>query len=129
MNIKLLNKVKKAILKEPRAFHMSSWHETWEEGDREDGWCGTSHCIGGWAQVLSGKKKGHVHSSESFAYYQELLQLPDLNLLIHDLWPRPLHKRYENAVSEEDWDAAANVAAEAIDSYIQHHSNPPKYQW
>lgn len=45
MNKPLLRKIIKQIQKEPRKLNMEEYH------------CGTSHCIAGWATVLTGRKK------------------------------------------------------------------------
>ena len=42
MNVRLLRRIKKQILAEPNTFRMDVWS------------CGTAHCIGGWAAVLTG---------------------------------------------------------------------------
>ena len=47
MKIRLLKKVRQAILNEPKQFGMNSWFGS--------GVCGTTACIGGWAIILSGK--------------------------------------------------------------------------
>ncbi|WP_334069806.1 hypothetical protein [Acinetobacter colistiniresistens] len=41
--IALLDQIREKILANPEHFNMSSWHSH----------CGTSHCIAGWAQVLT----------------------------------------------------------------------------
>ena len=41
--IELLDKIREKILENPDHFNMHSWHSS----------CGTSHCIAGWAQVLT----------------------------------------------------------------------------
>lgn len=53
MNTRLLHKVQKAILAEPRQFNMDTWFSYFDcEGKPPPG-CGTAACIGGWAIALS----------------------------------------------------------------------------
>ncbi len=53
MNTKLLRKVQKQILKEPRQFHMQEWFSRYVPWEIPN--CGTAACIGGWAVCLATK--------------------------------------------------------------------------
>lgn len=46
MNVELLRKIAAVIQEKPEEFDMRMWHAK--------NACATTHCIGGWAQVLSG---------------------------------------------------------------------------
>lgn len=46
MNIELLRKIQEVIAAKPDEFDINSWHS--------HGVCNTTHCIGGWAQVICG---------------------------------------------------------------------------
>jgi hypothetical protein len=50
MSVKLLRKVEKAILKEPKRFCMGTWGDL---AQRDAPVCGTVGCIAGWAALLN----------------------------------------------------------------------------
>ncbi|MEB8381463.1 hypothetical protein NYW84_10485 [Acinetobacter junii] len=58
--IELLDQIREKILENPEHFNMSSWHSH----------CGTSHCIAGWAQVLTTQE---INSSTAEDVGRELL--------------------------------------------------------
>lgn len=75
MNVKLLRKVKKHILEEPRRYDQDATVCTSQPGSPYEGKhvypaCGTIACIGGWALVLSGKK-----NSSDLGIARQLLDL------------------------------------------------------
>ena len=112
MNSKLLLKVKEAILAEPDNFDMDQWH------------CGTSHCICGWAQVLSGKVKDSFNTDSHTEVGMKLLGLTDvtqaMTLFYTSCWPQPFRQSYLN-IFKDDPDLKkqqAEVAARRIDHFI-----------
>lgn len=116
MNVELLRKIAAVIQEKPTEFRMSSWH----------GICRTTHCIGGWAQVLSGEKE----STDSFA----MAKLLDIEAIADEVddseidseceagrlffcswWP----KQFLGAYMETDGDKAmAKIAAARIEHFI-----------
>jgi len=60
MNVKLLRKIAKYILAEPKRLYMSSYIHTKEQGahviERPFAKCGTVACIAGWACILTIKR-------------------------------------------------------------------------
>jgi hypothetical protein len=73
MNVRLLRRIAKVIQEKPKEFDMSYWHTDRTDGiadslcglpkDRRVG-CSTSHCIAGWAQVLSTKRDCAMHAED-----------------------------------------------------------------
>lgn len=55
MNITLLREIQQVIASRPEEFDINSWHA--------HGSCQTTHCIGGWAQVLTGAPQNR-HANE-----------------------------------------------------------------
>lgn len=53
MNVKLLRKIQKAILAEPRRFEMTRWVQKVEANGPDDPPCGTTACIAGFADMLT----------------------------------------------------------------------------
>jgi hypothetical protein len=62
VNVKLLRKIAKTIVENPRQFSIVNWHKARGESPRailcdlpqgKQVSCGTTHCIAGWAQVLA----------------------------------------------------------------------------
>ena len=53
MNVRLLRRIQKQILKEPRQFYMDTWFKEAAWKGKKNPNCGTAACIGGWAIALS----------------------------------------------------------------------------
>lgn len=56
LNVKLLRKVKKHILAEPKRFHMGDWATFWAKSERKPKYvppCRTVACIAGWTVLLA----------------------------------------------------------------------------
>jgi hypothetical protein len=68
MNVKLLRKVAKYILEEPRRLAMGSWVRDANPKYKAHPACGTQACIAGTACILSGKAKLKTHK-EGFKYF------------------------------------------------------------
>lgn len=120
MNKELLLKIKEQILKEPTRFYMGDWNYN----------CGTAHCIGGWASVLSGRTP--LSAIESFRggtseqqIAAELLRLDytTASALFHvSSWPPTFKNAYYVIEDKDDRtnrnQALAEVAAQRIDHFI-----------
>jgi hypothetical protein len=76
VNIPLLEKIAEIIIAEPENFDMGHFH------------CGTSHCIGGWAEILTGTPN---YESPSYHVGQAALELTDAQayaLFYSSCWPK-----------------------------------------
>lgn len=127
-NVKLLRKIQKHILKEPRRFFMD-WYIARKSQLREDTFasdngtrqefapCGTAACIAGWACLLSGNEALDFHrtalhvlnirDSEPFRAHV----LFDVNG-----WAQPFQSQYKKAKKPE---ARAEIAASRIEYFIK----------
>jgi hypothetical protein len=128
MNIDLLQQIKSRILAEPDAFRMDYWS------------CGTAHCIGGWACVLSGYEMQDTDSgirgarlTNGFGTMTTAGDLLGLSfedtdgwetpseaerLFFTENWPQDFEDRYDAAEAVEDRAELAKIAAERIDHFI-----------
>lgn len=59
MNIVLLRQIMRQIEDYPRSWNQGAWH------------CGKSHCIGGWAQILSGSLSPLEIQDQSYAAVED----------------------------------------------------------
>lgn len=130
MNVRLLRKVKRHILDEPRRYDQNGILSTglepstiYRQGERQ--WrvpsCGTVACIGGWAFILA---PGTKPPEMDFDFAQNALGLTgkqrdrlfaaasDLNI---GYWPEKFVRAYQSAKSPA---ARASVAAERIEHFI-----------
>ena len=131
INYKLLERVKKHILEEPRRFHMDYFGTAAENVDpnnEDEVWeapaCGTVACIAGWATGLRGKKKypdlkAVLRANEDTGI--EALGITGdqaQDLFYTDNWPYGLGNDYEDALQDHDYNLAAEIAVERIDLFI-----------
>ena len=133
MNIRLLRRIAKVIQEKPREFDMGYWHiDTtidWFQGEH-DALCGlpkdkrisctTTHCIAGWAQVLSPKRNCRLPADSDA---QRLLGLTneEADRLFHVDgggttlgWPRKFRGRGTNI-----WKPTVKQAAARIEHFIK----------
>lgn len=133
MNVKLLRKVQKHILEEPKRFAMSNYLVKKNEDETvfftgigrgnakkvyNRNWpkCNTVACIAGWAVVLSGED----FTDYSFRWSSgaaELLDLTDEDssrLFEPTEWP----KEFQKGTSNDGRMATARIAARRIDRFI-----------
>lgn len=128
MNVKLLRRIKRHILAEPKRLRMSTWLATrndwtvlkgkfifshvseWgEPGSQPVPKCGTVGCISGWARVLSGDEHGISRA---------LLGLDDEQaerLFYVSAWPAKLMSKYVSAKTQL---TRAKLCGERIDHFI-----------
>lgn len=123
MNVKLLRRIKKHILEEPKRLIMGDWLVKGEPGQFFTGDgnhaqkfanCGTAACIAGWACILT---------KQSVAPGQWLRDLgaqvlgiePYGGLLEVSEWPQPFQHEYIDAKTPKK---RARIAAERIDHFI-----------
>lgn len=117
MNIKLLRKVQKEILKEPRRFDMQSWFERNSISP-----CGTTACIGGFAVALSNRwtrlKRGErlMNVEGRATIYLDIEGFMGPRLFFISNWPERLKYAYLTAGSPLK---RAKVAVKRIDLFIK----------
>lgn len=131
LNTKLLRKVKKHILEEPKRLAMIHWSKRGLPGTqlKSEGWgeeptrtfppCGTVGCIAGWACMLSGMYSGSSYEGG------DLLGIPDSTSLRNSLfivedWPEPIRSEYICATTPE---RRAKLAAKRINLFIKEHKD------
>lgn len=130
MNVKLLRKVKKHILAEPRRFVMWTWKSTKEDNierrntftsDASDNRqvkfakCGTAACIAGWACILSKKEE----PADFRVTAQRLLKIgyrDGESLFSVDSWPDEFRKAYQKSVTQP---ALVKIADARIEHFIK----------
>lgn len=130
LNVRLLRRIQKHILEEPRRFFMSGlllrikskaqWmHEKQRSFDMASTppSCGTTACIAGWALVLTDNEKTRANRLSKAA---ELLGIHPNNtgpLFLSECWPSPFSLRYANAKTPKQ---RVKVAVTRIDWLISH---------
>lgn len=123
MNVKLLRKVAKHILAEPKRFFMDNAVETGKPGDKValDGEmrslpkCGTAACIAGWACILSRVPIDDVSMSNA----ERLLKISSMqssDLFLADYWPSPFYGKWREAKTLR---SRARIAANRIEHFIK----------
>lgn len=124
MNVKLLRKVKRQILKEPKQFVMEGFFV--EAGSdvtpKKIPNCGTAACICGWAISLKNAvtpAEANCQSVNEWTDGEDALQLTREQadrLFAHFDWPERFFLRYRNAKS---FKARAEAAADRIEHFIK----------
>lgn len=124
LNVRLLRRVQKAILKHPWQFEMSWWFDNTLHLSRstlEPKGCGTAACIAGWAvHLTSGNKKlSQTRTLHGDAYdAEDLLGLScdqSCSLFNTGGWPSYFATAYRQATNPE---TRAKVAARRIEHFI-----------
>lgn len=133
MNVRLLRRIQKHILEEPRRFKMSGWVSIESKAVPEafdldvDGaphWkfakCGTAACIGGWAAILgTSKDAAEIALSDVGGLAEKLLDLTDVEAkrLFHVIyWPEQFSSKYVRALSPA---SRVKIAAARITHFIK----------
>lgn len=115
MNIPLLEKIAEVIEAQPELFDMGYWH------------CETTHCIGGWAQRLSGRAENIDTQDMADLLGIELTSDDDClvydeceagRLFLSDNWPTQFRDAYEIANNSDNQAMKAKVAADRIRHFI-----------
>lgn len=133
LNVKLLRRIQKHILEEPRRFFMAGVVITGDPGKAfPDHWayvdlpgtvppCGTAACVHGWTALLSGKTIAQTKQL-NFAWSRRALGLPVMKdesndpLFYADNWPEPFRGSYR--VCKEPA-GRAEIASKRIDHLIK----------
>jgi len=126
MNVKLLRRIKKHILAEPKRFAMGFWVRRKEDSD--DGKvhdysytgsyarCGTAACIGGWAMILSGENpQGNTLIQERAAELIGIQYFRSDRLFDASRWP----EEFQRFASAKKAPERAQIAAARIEHFIK----------
>lgn len=129
LNVKLLRKIQKHILEEPRRFMMASyvrWGKPGARIPREQRLpdqshifpaCGTTACIAGWANILSGEPPYRA-ADPRLAVKRLGIKAEQAVPLFADLaWPDPFRDRYRKAKTPAQ---RAKIATERIEHLISY---------
>jgi hypothetical protein len=133
LNVKLLRKIQKHILEEPKRLVMRDWIITKAEGyksfrnDAEEitkfPKCGTAACIAGWAVILSGDKITPGATLRVLDKARNLLKTEDDRLFFTMGWNPKLDAAYTAAKSAKK---RAKIASKQIDQYIDEYIDEHK---
>lgn len=130
LNVRLLRRIKKHILDEPRRFIMYGLVKRGRPGQlyySDNGRtatypaCGTAACIAGWASILSGVKRPNntCVAARRIGLNQEwdnaLNSTQADNVFYSDLWPEPFRSLYRKAQTTPK---RAKIAADRIEHLI-----------
>jgi hypothetical protein len=124
LNVRLLRRVQKAILRHADQFQMSCWKSNSldDEDSSAAGGCGTAACIGGWAVFLHGKYKkvSQIPKQTSVAAHDAIgLSYNKYNespLFFVDEWPQKFISQWDAARTAKQ---QARVAVRRIDYFIK----------
>lgn len=120
LNVRLLRRIQKQILKEPKQFDMSWWYTPGEGVPN----CGTAACIAGWAVALDKKinpREAHRLMGASIipSRAENLLKLSDCQaraLFFTSYWPKEFKWKFNNAKTSRQ---EAKVAVARIEHLIK----------
>jgi hypothetical protein len=121
MNVKLLRRIQKHILAEPKRLDMGHFIARKSDGSGlvvRFPQCGTVACIAGWAVTLSTKEKLDYRRIEGRA--RQLLgitQTQAKNLFFDSNWPQQFAERL--GLTEPQTKAHARITAKRIDHFLK----------
>lgn len=132
LNVRLLRKIQRHILEEPRRFAMSISALHGEPGTALDNYCfsdgdepgtfpacGTVGCLAGWANILTGARKGNEDSIARAAKQIGVKSTPsweDHPLFFAPNWPAPFARKYRKAKTPK---TRAKIASARIEYLIK----------
>ena len=130
MNVKLLRKVARHILAEPKRYDQNTIIRTGEPGegykDTKFPPCGTVACIGGWITLLAYKRRPRSLESLNFKRLAKIVgvkyeQIDKLCSYVwndneDDGWPEKFRVAYERATTPRQ---RARIAANRIEHFIK----------
>ena len=120
INVRLLRRIQKQILKEPRQFQMAAWFTTLGVDDIPN--CGTAACIGGWAMALKrnwNPKTADERTVHEYSDAKKALGLDDIKggrLFIFGEWPQQYQRVGKHKAGTK---AFARQAVRRIDHFIK----------
>lgn len=118
LNVRLLRRIQKHILEEPKRFEMEACVIRGKPGERV--WtanevipaCGTAACIAGWACILTDSNK----TGDMINRARQLLGLSTSERVFYDSsWPEPFKTRYRNCETAR---GRARAGADRIEHLI-----------
>lgn len=123
MNVRLLRKVKKHILEEPKRLLMTYWRVNKKTDGRESlpgnhagfASCGTAACIAGWAWTLEHPRKRFPEMSTKVAELLGINPAERFRLFSVAQWPTQFQHQFRDDGSPE----SAKVAAARIEHFIK----------
>lgn len=131
MNVRLLRRVKRAILDEPGQFVMDAFFTTDTTSEYTSDLprktipnCETAACIGGWALAISGKQTPQACSNDgdTMDYSSEAARVLDLDygqgarLFYVERWPQVFQDQW---IRTETLKGRARMAARRIEHFIR----------
>jgi hypothetical protein len=123
MNVRLLRRIQRQILKEPKQFWMDAYFSSlmrWEIPN-----CGTTACIAGWATALGknkNPKQAWLTGVDARDYAEKKLKITSgeaSNLFLTDAWPMKYRRSYARAIIGKNPTTAASIAVKRIDHFIK----------
>lgn len=119
--VRLLRRVKKHILEEPKRLYMRDWAHLKSGAGAPK--CGTVGCIAGWAHLLTHKKEIGTSQVDDIheGYGMDALNVDStqaVRLFYVSGWPEKFEQRYLRAKTRKQ---EAKVAAERIEHFIKTH--------
>lgn len=129
LNVRLLRRIQKALLKEPSQFNMEQYFNDRSTTKRKPANCGTAACIGGWAYALSknlNPSKARVKYLAEHGFMGPIAsrllglgtgdKINEHALLYLEQWPQPFRTNYSKAKTDR---AAARAAVDRIEHLIK----------
>jgi len=126
MNVRLLRRIAKHILAEPKRLQMDFLRTPMEElPSNLRPPCGTACCIAGWGIVLSRMSDGFRYHWPTYKgtpiglgemKVDALFDMPNSRLFYGRDWPEKIRKRYVEAKTQS---TKAKIAVIAIEDYIK----------
>jgi hypothetical protein len=132
MNVRLLRKIAKVIQEKPRQFKMTYWHNNdavitdmrargdWRSLEalyvlpkEKQKSCDTTHCIAGWAQVISKDRNCKWPAEQDARRLLELSKSQASRLFFANEWP------YQFRGVKDDWKMSPAKAAARIEHFIK----------
>jgi hypothetical protein len=122
MNVRLLRRIQRQILKEPKQFWMDAYFcdcISWQIPN-----CGTTACIAGWATALGKNKnprQAWLTGVDARQYGEHKLKITNVQaskLFFTDAWPRKYRTAYLKALMAKRLADSARIAAKRIDHFI-----------
>ena len=131
LNVRLLRKIQRYIMEEPRRFMMrgiiargtpgkTDWDFHWSDIAHRVPPCGTAACIAGWTNLLTGASQGDesdlTRARERLGITSPIARYAPDPLFDLQAWPEPFRSRYSKAANPK---RRAQIAAERIDHFIK----------
>lgn len=126
LNVNLLRKIQKHILEEPKRFFMAAYLDQGRPGSRTSEFrdqakrfpsCGTTACIAGWANILTGARSNEeICDSERAVSRLGIERGRRAQLFLDSDWPQPFSSNYERAMTPAK---RAKIAAARIEHLIK----------